>query len=145
MTYLRSLDYLQIGVVVLLLVFGLIFIRSTGMQIDTEESRSFFYKQLIWIITGAGVYIFVSVLDYRSFVCRAMMIGGYVLSLFMLVAVLFLGVKVFGATRWLNIFGFRLQPSEPAKLMIIGMMAAIFSAPRLAKTNCSVSFWPRSP
>lgn len=135
MTYLRSLDYLQIGVVVLLLVFGLIFIRSTGMQIDTEESRSFFYKQLIWIITGAGVYTFVSVLDYRSFVCRAMMIGGYVLSLFMLVAVLFLGVKVFGATRWLNIFGFRLQPSEPAKLMIIGMMAAIFSAPRLAKNK----------
>ena len=117
-SYLQSLDYLQIGVVFLLLAAGLVFINSTGMQIDTEESRGFFYKQLIWIAIGTGVYIFVSVLDYRSFTCRALMIGGYAVSLLLLTAVLFFGIKVFGATRWLNIFGFRLQPSEPAKLMV---------------------------
>ncbi|MBR7121460.1 MAG: rod shape-determining protein RodA [Lentisphaeria bacterium] len=134
-SYLQSLDYLQIGVVFLLLAAGLVFINSTGMQIDTEESRGFFYKQLIWIAIGTGVYIFVSVLDYRSFTCRALMIGGYAVSLLLLTAVLFFGIKVFGATRWLNIFGFRLQPSEPAKLMVIGMMAAIFSAPRFARNK----------
>ena len=105
--YLRNLDYLQLGAVALLLGIGLVFIRSTGLQIDTETSRSFFDKQLMWIIVGFGVYFFVSALDYRSFSFRACMAGGYLLSLLLLVVVLFAGVRVFGATRWLNIFGFR--------------------------------------
>ena len=32
----------------------------------------------------------------------------------------------------MSIFGLRLQPSEPAKLMVIGMLAAIFSAPKFS-------------
>ena len=128
--YLKNLDYFQIAAVFLLLTVGAIFIRSTGLQIDTPESRSFTGKQLIWITVGTGVYVFISALDYRSFGFRAAMIMGYAISVILLVAVLFFGVKVFGATRWLNIFGFRLQPSEPAKLMIITMLAEIFSAPR---------------
>lgn len=128
---LRTLDYLQIIVMVLLLAVGLVFIRSTGMQIDTAESRGFFIRQLIWIVIGSGAYVFVSALDYRSFFCRAAIVMGYALTVVLLIAVLFFGLKVFGATRWLNIFGFRLQPSEPAKLMVIGMLAAIFSAPEL--------------
>ena len=133
--YLRNLDYLQLGAVALLLGIGLVFIRSTGLQIDTEASRSFFDKQLMWIIVGFGVYFFVSALDYRSFSFRACMAGGYLLSLLLLVVVLFAGVRVFGATRWLNIFGFRLQPSEPAKLMVILILAEIFSSPFLTKNR----------
>jgi len=129
--FLRSIDYLQLLVMAALLGVGLIFIRSTGLQIDTEASRGFFHRQLWWIVVGAGGYILFSLLDYRSFFCRSAMIMGYLLALILLVAVLFFGLKVFGATRWLNIFGFRLQPSEPAKLMVIGMMAEVFSAPRL--------------
>ena len=135
LSVLRTLDYLQIAVMVLLLGAGLLFIHSTGVQIDTEESRSFFSKQLIWIVTGAGVYTFIAMLDYRSPVCRMVMTGGYLVSLVLLAAVLFFGVKVFGATRWLNISGFRLQPSEPAKLMVIGMLAELFTIPFLVKNK----------
>ena len=138
--YLRNLDYLQLGAVALLLGIGLVFIRSTGIQIDTEASRSFFDKQLMWIIVGFGVYFFVSALDYRSFSFRACMAGGYLLSLLLLVVVLFAGVRVFGATRWLNIFGFRLQPSEPAKLMVILILAEIFSSPFLTKNRFFSTF-----
>ena len=135
LSVLRTLDYLQIAVMVLLLGAGLLFIHSTGVQIDTEESRSFFSKQLIWIVTGAGVYTFIAMLDYRSPICRMVMTGGYLVSLVLLAAVLFFGVKVFGATRWLNISGFRLQPSEPAKLMVIGMLAELFTIPFLVKNK----------
>lgn len=135
LSVLRTLDYLQIAAMVLLLGAGLLFIHSTGVQIDTEESRSFFSKQLIWIVTGAGVYTFIAMLDYRSPVCRMVMTGGYLVSLVLLAAVLFFGVKVFGATRWLNISGFRLQPSEPAKLMVIGMLAELFTIPFLVKNK----------
>lgn len=130
--YLRSIDLLQAGVMLLLLGIGLTFIRSTGLQIDTEESTGFFAKQLIWITVSMGVYVLISTLDYSSVTGRVVMMAGYIFSLFLLVAVLFFGIKVFGATRWLNIFGFRLQPSEPAKLMMIGMLECIFSTPRFA-------------
>lgn len=130
--FLRTLDYLQIISIALLLGIGLIFIRSTGLQIDTEESRAFFGKQLVWISAGTAAYFIAAYFDYRSFGFRLVMIAGYAASLILLIAVLFFGLKIFGATRWLNIFGFRLQPSEPAKLMVICMLAAIFSAPRFS-------------
>jgi len=130
--FLRSLDYLQIAAVVLLLSVGLVFIRSTGIQIDTPESLASFGKQLIWIGIGTAVYFFVAMLDYRSFSCRVAMLMGYAVSVVLLVVVLFFGLKIFGATRWLNVFGMRLQPSEPAKLMVIGMLSAIFSAPKFS-------------
>ncbi|MBE6356626.1 MAG: rod shape-determining protein RodA [Lentisphaerae bacterium] len=130
---LRTLDYLQIITMVLLLAIGIIFIRSTGIQVDNAESRGFFIRQLTWIAAGGGAYIMVSALDYRSLFCRAAIVMGYALTVVLLIAVLLFGLKIYGATRWLNIFGFRLQPSEPAKLMVIGMLAAIFSAPGMIK------------
>ena len=63
---LRTLDYLQIITMVLLLAIGIIFIRSTGIQVDNAESRGFFIRQLTWIAAGGGAYIMVSALDYRS-------------------------------------------------------------------------------
>ena len=133
--FLRNLDYLQMAAVAMLLCTGLIFIRSTGIQIDTPESLASFNKQLIWIALGTAVYFLMAALDYRSFSCRVAMLMGYAVSLVLLVVVLFFGLKIFGATRWLNIFGLRLQPSEPAKLMVIGMLAAIFSAPKFSSNK----------
>ena len=49
---LRCWDLLQFTVMVLLLAAGLIFIHSTGEQIDTVHSRSFLGKQLVWIGIG---------------------------------------------------------------------------------------------
>ncbi|AKH70843.1 rod shape-determining protein RodA [Spongiibacter sp. IMCC21906] len=42
----------------------------------------------------------------------------YIVCLFLLVGVEFLGADAKGAQRWLNIVGFRFQPSELAKLVI---------------------------
>lgn len=130
--FLQNLDYLQMISMFLLLGIGLIFIRSTGLQLDTETSRGFFTKQLQWITLGTFLYIFMAALDYRALPVRFAVWGGYFLTLLLLIAVLVLGLKISGATRWLNIAGFRLQPSEPAKLMVIGMLAAIFSAPKFS-------------
>lgn len=133
--FLQSLDYLQVGTVAMLLCIGLIFIHSTGTQIDTPESLASFGKQLRWIGIGTAVYLLVAALDYRSFSCRVAMLFGYAVSLVLLVVVLFFGLKIFGATRWLNFFGLRLQPSEPAKLMVIGVLSAIFSAPKFSSSK----------
>ena len=55
----------------------------------------------------------------------------YLLSLFLLVLVLFVGVKVNGAVSWLNLrlFGMRLQPSEFSKLALVMVLSAMFASP----------------
>lgn len=50
----------------------------------------------------------------------------YVISIILLIAVLFVGVKLHGAQRWLNL-GVRIQPSELCKLAVPLMIAYYFS------------------
>ena len=129
-----DLDYLQLGVMLALLTVGLIFIRSTGIQVDTSASRAFFGKQLRWILWGGVLYGALAAADYRAFPLRLLAFGGYAVVLALLAAVLIFGRPVSGAARWLELGGFRLQPSEPAKLFIICALAAVFAAPR-ARAN----------
>ena len=126
--FFKQLDYVQLLAVCLLLGCGLIFIRSTGIQVDTELSRSFFPRQICWIMLGMVAYWFFAVLDYRTIGFKFGTLVFYLFSLVLLVYVLFFGRKVFGATRWINFFGFRLQPSEPAKLAVIAMLAWLYAA-----------------
>ena len=128
-----GLDYLQLGTMLLLLAVGLIFIRSTGIQVDTPASRAFFSKQLQWIAMGAVLYFLLAAMDYRALPLRFAAFGAYALTLILLVAVLFWGKRIFGATRWLDLGGFRLQPSEPAKFTLILVLSAIFAAPDARK------------
>ncbi len=50
----------------------------------------------------------------------------YFATLVLLIGVEMLGHSAMGATRWLEIGGLKLQPSEPAKLAIIMMLARYF-------------------
>lgn len=128
-----NLDYLQIGAMTLLLGTGLIFINSTGEQVGTVASRAFFGKQVIWIICGTVLYFVLAAVDYRSLPVRFFVFGAYLAAVVLLIAVLFFGKEIFGARRWLDLGGFRLQPSELAKLTVICVLANIFSAVRFRR------------
>ncbi len=138
-TFFAGLDYLQFGVMLLLLGIGLTFIYSTGEQVDTESSRAFFGKQLHWIGLGIFLYFLMAAIDYRALPVRFAAFGGYGITIIALILVLFLGRTISGATRWLDIGGFRLQPSEPAKLAIICVLANIFSDPRFSKSPLKIA------
>jgi rod shape determining protein RodA len=58
----------------------------------------------------------------------------YAITIILLIAVLFVGLRISGATRWLSIAGFRLQPSELAKPALALMLGVIF-------TRFSVNSW----
>ena len=119
----RCWDWLQFTVMVLLLAAGLLFIYSTGEQIDTDHSRSFLGKQLVWIGIGFVAYIVAARMDYRKFMPW---VGFYyILAVALLVLVLFVGRKVNGARSWIDLGPMRLQPSEFAKLGVIWFLAAM--------------------
>ena len=129
--FLRSLDYLQMAAVAMLLCTGLIFIRSTGIQIDTPESLASFNKQLIWIALGTAVYFLMAALDYRSFSCRVAMLMGYAVSLVLLVVVLFFGLKIFGSSPRRNA-GYLDEYCEKSK-------CALCTFPISGKASCKSS------
>lgn len=125
--YFAAFDFLQFGALLLLVSTGLIFIYSTGMQLEGSDPLYFFKRQILWISCGAALYISASFIDCRSLLFKASVALFYLGSLLALVLVLFIGVRVYGATRWLDIGGLRIQPSEFAKLATALMLAVLFS------------------
>jgi rod shape determining protein RodA len=85
-------------------------------------------RHLIGVVLGLLPLAFLWVLDYKT-------LKGWTGPLMVLLAFLIispripgLGVSVSGATSWLQIAGIRLfQPSEPAKLLFIVVMAAVIA------------------
>jgi len=100
-------------------VIGVTFIYSA--QFATAEKD--WIKQIVWLGAGWGIYLAVSLVDYR-FWLRVVhwFYGGCIL---LLLAVLVIGSERYGAQRWLDLGVFSLQPSEPAKAAVLLMAATI--------------------
>lgn len=123
--YIFKFDFLLLFSMLFLLGTGLIFIYSTGFQNEVVVNTSFFYKQLFWIVISLPLYLVLSNFNYQYLKSLAMPL--YSISLILLVLVLLIGVKIYGAKRWLD-FGFsNFQPSELMKLSLILLLSALFS------------------
>lgn len=131
--FIAGFDWLQIAALLFLLSTGLVFIHSTGAQIGTAASALFFQKQLTqWIPLGALLWLFFALTDYRKHYFKVGGVCFFLLTTLALVLVLKFGVKVYGATRWLMIGSFRLQPSEFGKLSLILVLGWLFSSSRFS-------------
>ena len=123
-----SLDKLQIFTILFLSGVGLLFIYSTGVQ--AGYGAGFFRRQLVWLAAGSVCYVVCSLPDLRDPRYRVLAALAYLLALALLVLVLIpgVGIRVYGATRWLSAGPLRIQPSEFAKLALILALSAVFSS-----------------
>lgn len=83
-------------------------------------------KQLFWMGLSLGIVGIIQLIEVRFFELLSPLFYGIMLVL--LVGVLFT-TAIKGATSWYSIGGFRLQPSEFAKVSTCLMLAAYLSAP----------------
>jgi rod shape determining protein RodA len=104
-----------------LALFGIFFIYSA--QLSVEGSN--WITQIVWLTAGAGVYIAVSLIDYRFWMSIAHWL--YLAAMFPLILVLLPGIgsERYGATRWLDFGFFAFQPSETAKVAVLLMAASL--------------------
>lgn len=129
------LNGLLVLAVLLLLGIGVLFIFSAGSMGETvgaKGARALLYRrQMLWVGIGTVCFIFLSVLDYRKMIGMGWLF--YAASLVLLVAVLVIGEKIYGARRWIDfgIPGMRLQPAELAKLGVILALGQYLSRPEL--------------
>ncbi len=128
MQFIISFDFIQILAMSILLGIGVVFIHSTGVQVGTNTSTMVYIKQLQWITIGFIVYFMVSLFDYRKLKIPSILF--YICCIVLLILVFFIGLKIFGAQRWIQlpVLGMRLQPSELTKLAVIMLLATIFSS-----------------
>lgn len=104
-----------------LLGIGLYSIYSATWMRETHFVRSQFY----WLLLSLPLFFFIAFTDYHW--ARLGAIPIYALSLFGLLLVLVLGVKVYGAKSWLNLGFFHCQPSEVAIVGGIMLLALYLS------------------
>ncbi len=117
----RSFDWPLFISVLLLVSMGLAAIYGIDLSRGTE--LVYFRKQLISFGIGSVLLIAASLLQYTFFRSYAKLF--YILSLFLLVAVLVVGVNIRGTKGWFNVAGFSFQPVEVAKVGIILLLAYI--------------------
>lgn len=125
----RFYDYSLIFIILFLLVVGLIMIYSASSytaDLKFKNSAYFVNKQLIFVVAGLILMIFVSIVPYQVWIKLSKLI--YVVATGLVGAVLVIGRDANGARRWINLFGIKFQPSEFVKVAII-----IFSSYYLVK------------
>ena len=124
----KKLDWVIIGIYLLLVVFGWLNIFSSSVSEDgfTFSLKEKYVMDLIWV--GSALVIGILILFViPSKVYPAISWPFYALMVFLLVAVAFVGVEVNGSKSWFAIGPFRLQPAEFSKISTSVLLAYLMS------------------
>ncbi len=82
-------------------------------------------KQALFLAIGLAITVALARYDYRGW--RAVAPLAYALCAALLAVVLLIGASEYGSRRWIAVGGFQFQPSEPAKLATILLLARLFA------------------
>lgn len=124
-----KLDWVTVGLYLAIMFFGWLNIYAAGY--DASHASLFDFsakhgKQLLWMAAALVIAIVIVFTEPRVFSNTAYPIYGAVLVL--LVLTLFLAITVNGGKSWIEIGGFRMQPSEFAKFTTALALAKYLSA-----------------
>ena len=120
-TLFAGIDWWLLGGALLLSFLGL-----STMYTHTTET-SFFDRQLLWLGIATTVLLAAIIPDYRFLRTGNMAFFGYVGILTMLILVLLIGEVTLGAQSRFDLGFFSLQPADPAKLILIVLLAKYFA------------------
>jgi cell division protein FtsW len=127
------------ALVVVLNLIGLLMVLSASAVDALYEYGSSWYqfqRQFVWLVLGAAVLVVVMRVDYHRW---RPFVGWFLLAALVLLGLVLvpgLGLEVNGASRWLGVGQFRIQPSEIAKLAVL-----LFAADLLARRVDKVHDW----
>lgn len=92
-----------------------------------EGDNLYFSRQIIWIGVAFLLMLIALVPDYRFLRVGNTTFILYLFFIFLLILVLFIGEVTLGAQSRFNLGFFSLQPADPAKLILIAVLAKYFS------------------
>ena len=117
-----NFDWIMLLAVLLVAGMSLVNLYSTTYA---GVGTAVFFKQTQFYIVGFILILAIITFDYRILLSWNYQL--YTLIIILLLITLFFGGSIAGTQRWLNLGFFRLQPSEPAKLMLVITLASYYS------------------
>jgi len=119
----KNFDWVMLVAVLLIAAMGLVNLYSATYA-GESASTLLFLRQLFFFLAGFSFIIIIHLFDYRlllkwNYPLYALIVG-------LLLTALFMGGSIAGTQRWINVGFFRLQPSEPAKLMLVISLASYY-------------------
>lgn len=92
-----------------------------------SADNSFFDKQIIWICISAAIFFIASIPEY-GFLRRTPVITGIFVGIVALLSLIYaFGSIVKGAQNRFNLGFFAVQPSDPAKLLLVMLLSKYFA------------------
>ncbi|PLX93488.1 MAG: rod shape-determining protein RodA [Desulfuromonas sp.] len=121
---LTHFDWFLLLLVLLIALLGITNLYSASSSWE-GAATPVYLKQLFWLGLGLGVVLGLVIFDYRHL--EYLGVGFYGVTSALLLFVLFFGKTSMGATRWIDLGFFNLQPSELMKIFVIIILARYFS------------------
>lgn len=109
--------------VLILFGFGLLAIYSS--TVNNTFAQENFQRQVVWGVVAFIVFFITYSLPTNIF--KSLAVPSYLVSLFLLMAVLVIGRQISGSKSWLVLGSFGFQPSELAKISTIMAISAYLS------------------
>ena len=125
MKHWRNFDLQLVGLPLGLVTFGIFVLFAISRWPESGVTTSTPVHQVLYAMMGlAGMFVLTN-LDYR--LLRSFALPLFTLNLMLLGVVLAIGHSAYGAQRWINLGILPLQPSEPAKLLLVVVLAKFFA------------------
>ncbi len=108
-----TVDKITLSLVLILIFIGAFLVFSASPSVARRIGYAdyhFIKRQMVFIFVS--LFIIVALSMQRLKTIRRIAIIGYVLTLCLMALTLFMGYETKGASRWIRILGFSLQPSE---------------------------------
>ncbi len=115
------IDWFLFAAALSLSLLGLFTMRSFSAD------NTFFEKQIIWISLSVAVFLVASLFEYGFLRRTPVIVSLYAGIILLLVLVLSFGALVKGAQNRFNLGLFALQPSDPAKLILVILLSKYFA------------------
>ena len=124
-----DIDWAMLISAVLLTFAGLVTMNSF------TDGDYHFSRQLVWLIISIIAFFVASVIDFRLLRRTSIVVGLFVFSILLLLALFVFGSTHKGAALWFNIGGMSFQPVEIIKLILIIILAKYFSRRHIEIAN----------
>jgi rod shape determining protein RodA len=142
-----KIDFPLLIASIVLTVFGILFIYSSGITSTGELVSDEYMKQIVWGSIGLVIALFLALIDYRWLYHLSHYL--YLGTLALLVYTCMAGRYVGGARAWIGVGTFGIQPSEFAKITTIIFLAQYLDSSKRTKNGmvrfiiaCVITFVP---
>jgi rod shape determining protein RodA len=132
---------------IILSIFGILFIYSSGVTSTGVLVSTEYIRQIIWAVAGLMAALVIAMVDYRRFYDLSIYL--YLGTIALLVYTCFFGRLVNGARAWIGVGAFGIQPSEFAKITTIIFLARYLDGSKRSRNgfvrftlSCAIIFVP---